>query len=157
MSNFPGQTGFKEPVLTKKVIPSDDEVSLGFETINWTDFPVFNLHPHAWPLYDVTRLIGIKFTPEGVELRPTIPQDDYEFSSSLIGFEKTKEGYSGWYNPKKEGMWKVSLELTNEEFENIDSIITNGNENEFIIMGNRVIIIGESKVNKPLSWDINFY
>ncbi len=157
LSNYPGQTGFKEPVLTKKVIPSDDEVSLGLETINWTDFPVFNLHPHAWPLYDVTRLIGIKFTPEGVELRPTIPQDDYEFSSSLIGFEKTKERYSGWYNPKKEGTWKVSLELTNEEFENIDSIITNGNENEFKIMGNRVIIIGESKVNKPLSWDINFY
>jgi len=157
LSNYPGQTGFKEPVLTKKVIPSDDEVSLGIETINWTDFPVFNLHPHAWPLFDVTRLIGIKFTPEGVELRPTIPQDEYEFSSSLIRFEKTKEGYSGWYNPKKEGTWKVSLELTNEEFENIDSIITNGNENEFIIMGNRVIIIGESKVNKPLSWNINFY
>jgi hypothetical protein len=156
LSKYSGQTGFAEPVLTKKVVPAEDEAVLGFETINWTDFPVFNLHPHAWPLYDVTRLVGITFTPEGVELRPTIPQDDYKFSSSLIGLEKTKNGYLGWYNPKKEGMWKLSLELTDEEIEKIDSILINGNENEFAIMENCVILIGENKLNKSLLWEIRF-
>jgi hypothetical protein len=156
LSKYPGQTGFAEPVLTKKVVAAEDEAVLGHETINWTDFPVFNLHPHAWPIYDVTRLIGITFTPEGVELKPTIPQDEYKFSSSLIGLEKTKNGYLGWYNPKKEGMWKLSLELTYEELEKIESIVANDNENEFAIMGNCVIIFGESKVNNPLSWVIKF-
>ncbi len=154
LSKYPGQTAFAEPVLTKKVVPADDDVVLGHETINWTDFPVFNLHPHAWPLYDVTRLIGINFTPEGVELRPTLQQDVYKFKSSLIGLEKTVSGYSGWYNPKKEGTWKLSIELTNQELEKISSISTNGNKNEFAIMGNRVILTGESKLNKPLSWQI---
>ena len=132
----------------------DGEEHLGHMGLAWTDFPVFNLHPHAWPLYDLTRLIGINFTPEGVELRPTIPQDVYKFSSSLIGLEKTESGYSGWYSPVKEGTWKLSLELTNQEIEKIGSILTNGNKNEFAIMGNRVILTGESKFNKPLSWQI---
>jgi hypothetical protein len=105
-------------------------------------------------LYDITRLIGITFTQEGVELRPTIPQDVYKFSSSLIGLEKTVSGYSGWYNPKKEATWKLSIELTNQELEKLGSISINGNKNEFAIMGNRVILTGESRFNTPLSWQI---
>ncbi len=154
LSKYPGQTAFAEPVLTKKVVPADDEVVLGYETINWTDFPVFNLHPHAWPLYDVTRLIGITFTPEGVEIRPTLPQDNYKFKSTLIGLEKTKTSYSGWYSPEKEGIWKLSVELPNKDLENVDSILINGNGSELTIMGNRVILTGVNKLNKPLSWEI---
>ena len=117
---------------------------------------VFNLHPHAWPLYDVTRLVGITFTPEGVDIRPTIPEDIYKFKSPLIGIQKATNGYSGWYNPKKEGMWKLSLELNEKELELVDSIIVNGNENGFAIMGNRVILTGSSKHNIPLSWEVRF-
>jgi hypothetical protein len=156
LSMYPGQTGFNETVLTEKVIPLEVEVNLGFETINWTDFPVFNLHPHAWPLYEITRLVGITFTPEGLELRPALPQNNFKFNSPLIGLHKTVSGYSGWYNPCKEGRWKLSLELPEKELEKIDSILTNGNENEFAIMGNRIIVIGESRLNIPLSWEIKF-
>lgn len=154
LSKYPGQTGFNEKVLTEKVVRVEVEVNLGFETINWTDFPVFNLHPHAWPLYDVTRLIGITFTPEGVEIKPTLPQEEYRFKSSLIGFEKTASGYSGWYSPKREGTWKLTVELTDQEIEKIGPIFTNGNKNEFAIMGNRVVLTGDSRLNKPLSWQI---
>ncbi|MFX1288708.1 MAG: GH36-type glycosyl hydrolase domain-containing protein, partial [Promethearchaeota archaeon] len=136
LSKYPGQTGFNEAVLTEKVIPLDVEVNLGFETINWTDFPVFNLHPHAWPLYDITRLVGITFTPEGVELRPKLPQESFNFKSSLIGLEKTQNSFSGWYNPLKEGTWKVSLELTENELEKLDSILINGIETEISPLGN---------------------
>ncbi len=154
LSKYPGQTVFDEGLISGEQQIEDGEEHLGHMGLAWTDFPVFNLHPHAWPLYDLTRLIGINFTPEGVELRPTIPQDVYKFSSSLIGLEKTESGYSGWYSPVKEGTWKLSLELTNQEIEKIGSILTNGNKNEFAIMGNRVILTGESKFNKPLSWQI---
>jgi hypothetical protein len=154
LSKFPGQTVFDEKLISGEDVVGSDEELLGHMGLAWTDFPVFNLHPHAWPLYDITRLIGINFTPEGVDLRPTIPQDVYKFSSSLIGLEKTINGYSGWYSPKKEGMWKLSIELTNQELEKIGSISTNGNKNEFAIMGNRIILTGESKPKKPLSWQI---
>ena len=154
LSKYPGQTGFKEPVLTEKVIPSDDEVNLGHETINWTDFPVFNLHPHAWPLYDITRLMGINFTPEGVELNPTIPRETYKFSSALLGLEKSRSGYSGWYNPIKEGRWKLSVGLSKNDIERKVYVLTNGNEKEFSRIGNCIIFSGESKLNEPLLWEI---
>ncbi len=156
LSKYPGQTGFAEQLLTKKVAKVEDEGVLGYETINWTDFPVFNLHPHAWPLYDVTRLIGIFFSPEGVVLKPTLPHDTFRFNSSLIGFEKTKDGYSGWYHPLKGGIWKLTIEVNKNDLENISSIITNGNENEFTIIENHIIITGESTRDKPLSWEVNF-
>ena len=156
LSKYPGQTGFNEAVLTEKVIPPDVEVNLGFETINWTDFPVFNLHPHAWPLYDITRLLGITFTPEGVELRPKLPQESFKFSSSLIGLEKTNNGFSGWYNPQKEGFWKISLELTENECETLHYAFINRIEAEVTTIGNRIVLTGSSKYDKPLSWEIQF-
>ena len=156
LSKYPGQTAFNEAILTEKVIPLDLEVSLGFETINWTDFPVFNLHPHTWPLYDITRLLGITFTPEGVELKPTLPQALYKFKSSLIGLEKTKNGYSGWYNPQKEGIWKISLELTENECEKLHYALINGIEAEVTTTGNQIVLTGNSKYGKPLSWKIQF-
>ncbi|NVM46035.1 MAG: hypothetical protein HWN79_14050 [Candidatus Lokiarchaeota archaeon] len=154
LSKYPGQTVFDEGLINGEEELADGEEHLAHIGIAWTDFPVFNLHPHAWPLYDLTRLMGINFTSEGVELKPTLPEEEYRFKSSLIGIEKTVNGYSGWYSPKKEGTWKLSIELTNQELEKISSINTNGNKNEFAIMGNRVILTGESKLNKPLSWQI---
>jgi len=156
LSKYPGQTAFNELVLTKKVIPSDDEVSLGHETINWTDFPVFNLHPHAWPLYDITRLIGINFTRNGVEINPTLPKDDYKFSTPLIGLEKTKNGYLGWYNPKKEGTWKISLALSDDDLKNIKSVIINGKESKYSTEKKHLSFYGEKNLNEPLSWEIKY-
>ncbi|MFX0075497.1 MAG: GH36-type glycosyl hydrolase domain-containing protein, partial [Candidatus Hermodarchaeota archaeon] len=156
LSKYPGQTAFNEAVLTEKVIHLDVEVNLGFETINWTDFPVFNLHPHAWPLFSMTRLVGINFTPEGVEIRPTIPREHYKFSSSLIGFEKTNNGYSGWYNPIKNGKWKISLEFSKDEIERIETILVNNDEYKFDVMGNRLILYGESQLDRHLTWEILF-
>jgi len=156
LSEYPGQTAFDERLMSAEEELLDGEEHLAHVGTAWTDFPVFNLHPHAWPLYDVTRLLGINFTSDGVELKPTLPKKEYMFSSSLIGLEKTESGYSGWYNPVKEDTWEISLELSNRELEKIDSVLINGNETEFTIKGNHLIIIGESKRDKPLSWKINF-
>ncbi|HUW91051.1 MAG TPA: hypothetical protein VMV43_11120 [Candidatus Nanopelagicaceae bacterium] len=158
LSKYPGQTVFDESLITgeREAEIADGEEHLGHVGTAWTDFPVFNLHPHAWPLYDVTRLIGINFTPEGAELKPTLPQKEYKFSSSLIGLEKTGSGYSGWYNPMKEGEWKLTLILSNNEIEKIDSVLVNGIECEFKVEKNQMVLNGASKVNKPLSWELKF-
>ena len=156
LSKYPGQTAFDEGLISGEAEIADGEEHLGHVGTAWTDFPVFNLHPHAWPLYDVTRLVGINFTPEGVDLKPTVPQDTYKFSSSLIGLEKTKNGYSGWYNPVKEDAWKISLKLSNKEIEKIDFVLLNGNEKEFTTKKNQIIFVGENKRSNPLSWEIKF-
>jgi hypothetical protein len=156
LSKHPGQTVFDEKFASGEKKLADDEESLAPVITAWTDFPVFNLHTHAWPLYSITRLIGIDFTSEGVELKPTIPKDSFKFKSSLIGLEKTKSGYSGWYKPKIEGRWKVTIELSSEDLVKINSILTNGNENEFMVLGNRIVMTGESKIEQPFKWEINF-
>ncbi|MBA7519856.1 hypothetical protein ES705_11944 [subsurface metagenome] len=154
LSKYPGQTVFNEALITGEQDPSDVEEFLGHMATSWTDFPVFNLHPHAWPLYDTTRLIGINFTRNGVILNPTLPKDDYKFSTSLIGLEKTKNGYLGWYNPVKLGTWEISLKLSEEELDQIDSILINGNEAKFTIKESHLLWRGENKPGRPLRWEI---
>jgi len=154
LSKYPGQTVFDEGLISGEQEIEDGEEHLGHMGLTWTDFPVFNLHPHAWPLYDITRLMGITFTPQGVELRPTIPQDIYKFSSSLIGLEKSKNGYSGWYNPKKEGKWNLSIKMSDEEVKSIKSISINGIKSDYSLDKGLLNLIGENKIDKPLTWQI---
>jgi len=122
--------------------------------INWTDFPVMNLHPHAWPLFNIIHLIGAKFTSKGLDLSPKLPEDTYKVSSPIIGFEKSKEGYSGWYAPVKEGIWEISLTLEIEELNSITSLKINDKEVKIEITEDRIIFRGKSEVNNPLIWKI---
>jgi hypothetical protein len=80
-------------------------------SLNWTDFPVMNMHPHAWTLYDVVKLLGVEFTPAGVELRPSLPQPEYQLTSPLLGVVRSAGGYEGWYAPRAEGTWEIGVAL----------------------------------------------
>ena len=84
-------------------------------SMNWTDFPVMNLHPHAWPLYNCGDFVVEQFTPEGVVLCPCLPQEDYCFSSQLLALQKSGKSYSGRYTPKKEGQYLITLKLPEAE------------------------------------------
>ncbi|MHA2035327.1 MAG: hypothetical protein ACXACX_21930, partial [Candidatus Hodarchaeales archaeon] len=122
--------------------------------VNWTDFPVLNLHPHAWSLFNMIHLMGITFTPEGLELEPILPKDNYKFSSPIIGLEKSSNHYSGWYKPLVEGSWKITLKLKREEIRKVSSLEINGEEQNYIIENNEVKFSGISKIHKALSWKI---
>jgi len=54
----------------------------------------------------------------------------------------------------KLGTWEISLKLSEEELDQIDSILINGNEAEFTIKESQLLWSGESKPNKPLRWEI---
>jgi len=153
LSKYPGQTVFNEALLTEDSKKDEKEIvwSVG---LGWTDFPVFNLHPHAWPLYCTTKLIGTKFTSEGVEFTPTLPKDEYKFSSPLFGFEKSKDGYSGWYYPKVAGTWKISLKLNKDETKLFSTIEINEKEEKITIEGDKIIWSGISAPDKPFRWEL---
>jgi len=84
-------------------------------SMNWTDFPVMNLHPHAWPLYNCGDFAAEEFTAEGIVLCPCLPQEEYHFRSQLLELRKTPKSYSGSYTPKKEGRYLITLKLPEEE------------------------------------------
>ncbi len=154
LSKYPGQTVFNEGLITGEQKVEDEDELMGHLATAWTDFPVFNLHPHAWPLYDITRLIGINFTRKGVEINPTLPKDNFELITSLFGLTKSLNRYSGWYNPKKEGKWNLSFKMSDEELKNIKSISINGVKSDYSIDKGFLNLIGANKIDKPLTWQI---
>ncbi|MFX0061249.1 MAG: GH36-type glycosyl hydrolase domain-containing protein [Candidatus Hermodarchaeota archaeon] len=152
LSKYPGQTIFEKAAKAEDV--DKDEGFFGFFNLSWTDFPVMCMHPHAWPLYTATKLIGLNLTPEGIEFSPTLPKDEYKFTSPLIGFEKTKDGYSGWYTPQVAGNWKISLKLSEDELKIFKTIKVNGKEEELKSSDGRLVWSGTGTPNKPLKWMI---
>ncbi|GAG59792.1 unnamed protein product [marine sediment metagenome] len=152
LSSYPGQTGFDDSLLSD--ISEEDDIRKLTRGLNWTDFPVLNLHPHAWPLYNIIHLIGAEFTKEGLKLTPVLPKEEYQFSSPILGFEKSKTGYSGWYAPKVEGNWKITLELTQKEIQEFKFLEINDKEDTPIKIDNKIIFEGKSSPNSPLKWKL---
>jgi len=150
LSEFPGQTIF-DPALIKGNLEESDNMLRNIG-VNWTDFPVMNLHPHAWPLYNIIHLIGAKITKEGVEFTPKFPKDYYKFSSQVLGFEKSKNGYSGCYNPLIKGRWKITLKVNDIELESLKILEVNGEEQMITVKKGRVVWYGRSEPNIPLRW-----
>ncbi len=152
LSNYPGQTGFDESILKEDERKNISELPIA--GVNWTDFPVMNLHPHAWPIFNTTNLIGAEFTAEGIEFSPTLPKEEYKFTSPLFEFEKLKDGYSGWYSPQVAGNWKLSLKLSMEELKQFTTMKVNEEEIPIIIEEDKISWKGTSTPDKPLKWII---
>ncbi len=148
-SKYPGQTIFDEYYKTGNLEDKSTEIELG--GMNWTDWPVLNLHPHAWPLFNTKHLIGVEFTKDGLKITPTLPFEEYSYSTPLFGFAKSKEGYSGWYAPKKEGEWKVTLKLSKKEMSKFSSVSINRIKESLLITEDKVLFTGRGT---PLKWAI---
>jgi hypothetical protein len=116
------------------------------------DFPVLNMHPHAWPLYTAAKLLGTEFNPQGVRFRPLIPLAEYEFVSPLLGFSKTAIGYSGWYAPTRGGTWAIDLELPGTE--QFTHARVNGVPVEPLSHQGRITLQGTSAPDSPLRWEL---
>jgi hypothetical protein len=148
LSKYPGQTTFAEagPEGTP-------EMDLG---INWTDFPVMNMHPHAWPLYSAAKLLGLEFHESGVTFAPSLPLAEYEFTSPLLGLKKSGTGYSGWYAPARAGRWEIELRLPPGEAARLKGVQVNGVRRPLPSPPAATVhFAGESEPGKPLRWEIS--
>jgi hypothetical protein len=160
-SDRPGETMYG--LEGGAVKESDDETEEGADVfsgglagVNWTDFPVMNMHPHAWPLYTIPKLLGIEFNRQGVDLAPTLPKDVFKFSTPLIELEKTKEGYSGMYSPKSPGPWRMTLKLAKKELDRVTELLVNGKRVEIVREGDRIVWEGRSTQDARLRWILRF-
>ncbi len=147
LSRYPGQTMFAEPPSTDHKVQAD----WGF---NWTDFPVMNMHPHAWPLYSAAKLLGLEFHEKGVSFRPDLPLTEYEFASPLLGFKKTGQGYKGWYAPATAGRWDIELRLSASEAGRMKQVTINGSVGRLQKSAKVIRFAGEGDSGKPLRWEI---
>jgi hypothetical protein len=117
------------------------------------DFPVMNMHPHAWPLFSAAKMLGMEFTADGMTLRPQLPLDTYRFTSPLIGLERNAQGYQGWYAPHgMAGEWKLVIDLRAEEAAKVKSVRVNGGDNAVTREGDAIVVRGRSTPEKPLHW-----
>jgi hypothetical protein len=113
-----------------------------------------NLHQHAWPLYTLAKQLGVEFHETGVRLRPALPLEEYDFHSSLLGWRKSKGGYSGWYAPLAAGAWEVAIELPNLERQKFGRIWINGVPQSLAEDGGVIHFRGESRPGHPLQWEL---
>ena len=148
----PGQTIAVEARGGVRDTLEEEEEAAGFMGVGWTDFPVMNMHPHAWSLYAIVKMMGIEFNNRGVDLAPTLPKDVYKFSTPLLELEKSEEGYSGSYSPKSSGQWRMTLKLEKDELERVTTLLVNGREVEIIQDGDRIVWEGNSTSEEPLRW-----
>lgn len=120
------------------------------------DFPVLNMHSHAWPLYTATKLLGLDFNPQGLSLRPVLPKDAYEFRSHLFGLRKSAPGhYSGWYAPSRPGRWTITLALATAERARVKRLRVNCAVIELASSGDTITFSGEGREGQPLRWEVH--
>lgn len=118
------------------------------------NFPVLNMHSHAWPLYSAVKLLGTEFRPDGVYFKPDLPLDEYEFNSPLLGFRKTPTGYSGWYAPMSPGHWRMEVALPEKIRPLLKSLTINGEQEPLHSNDGRIRFGGNSSPSAPLRWEI---
>ena len=116
---------------------------------------MLNMHAHAWPLYSASKLLGTEFDLDGVRFRPSLPLDEYEFNTALLGFKKTSKGYSGWYAPMIAGHWSIEVALPGIELGRLKHFKVNGVREALHAVGGRIRFSGDSSPGVPLRWEIS--
>lgn len=144
-NQFPGQE-LRSPAV----------LGTGKGDVSVLDFPVMNMHSHAWPLYSAAKLLGIEFTPKGLLMSPALPLETYRFASPLLGFEKSPGKRSGWYAPPGQaGAWIIKLRIPGEEIGRLTRLEVNGAERPLRVDPyGSIDIYGESTPGRPLRWSI---
>ena len=148
LSKHPGQTMFGEPPVDGKKSPTDWGV-------HWTDFPVMNMHPHAWPLYSAAKLLGVDFHEDGVDFAPALPLAEYRFETPLVGFNRSSQGYTGWYAPQSGGEWRIEIRLAEAEMAGLKQIKVNGRVEPLPPGAKTIEFSGKGSQERPLRWEVS--
>jgi hypothetical protein len=142
--------------LDSQLSSTPGQVTIELLGTKYTEFPVMNMHRHAWPLYTIMKLIGAEFSTQGIDFKPALPKESYRLSSPLLDFEKTTAGYAGKYAPKTAGKWRITLKLNQDELARISNIEINDKKEEVVREGDRIVFQGESRPDKPLRWALEY-
>jgi hypothetical protein len=86
---------------------SADSVNADGMPSDWThDFPALCMHRHAWPVHTLRQLLGVHYTPDGLEIRPALPPrlGAFEWATQLSSLRWDGDrSWSGHYAPAAQG------------------------------------------------------
>ena len=142
MSEAPGKTLFYTDPERRKVL------------LSWMDFPVYNLHPHAWTLYNAAAMFADSFTGDGAVFNMGFPEDEYAFESPLASLKRTEGGYEGRYAPVAAGNWKIELSFFKPR--KTFSLTVNGAPAVYTQTNNGITFTGQGGGGSPLQWSIKY-
>jgi hypothetical protein len=148
LSKYPGQTMFTPRLPDGRRSPQD-------WGLYWTDYPVMNMHIHAWPLYTTAKLLGVEFHEHGVNFAPALPLAEYNFSTPLLGFSKSAHAYAGWYAPRASGNWKIEIRLPDLGMTTLKQVKVNGRVVPLPQGAKTIQFSGEGSQEKPLRWEVS--
>jgi hypothetical protein len=148
-SQYPG--GTQQSDLIRR--PGQIMESVYTTDFGMTDFPVMNMHPHSGTLIGASKMTGLDCTPEGIIVDPLLPEDEYAFESHLVGLVRTKASLRGWYTPKVQGIWSVTIKRR-PWIPASTRLVVNGRTFAFR-GGTSVIGSGEGGPGNPLAWDLS--
>lgn len=155
LSDSPGEAVLPHHILGHPEETADTKNAHRNKGISWTDFPVMNMHAHAWPLYSLARMIVRRFTPTGLILALTLPLPEFCFSTPLLGVEKQNNAFSGWYAPQQSGHWQVKLILPTGQVTPSWQLQVNGQITPYQIEDDAITFSGQSTEKQPLRWEIS--
>lgn len=121
--------------------------------LNWTDFPVYNLHPHAWTLYNLACLFVDDFDEEGIGYSLGFGSEAYSFQTPLASLRRTPEGFFGSYAPSRSGVWRVLLSSA-EEFSSWKLTVNGNPEVGKKQEDGRLAFFGTGDLKSPLCWEL---
>jgi len=121
--------------------------------LSWADFPVYNLHPHAWTLYNAAGLFVSEFTGEGIVYNMGFPESEYKFDSPLASLERSAGGFKGRYCPAVTDTWKIELTFLQPGTE--FGLTVNGSAAQYERTENGIAFTGTGGGDSPLYWEIN--
>ena len=122
--------------------------------LSWIDFPVYNLHPHAWTLYNAASMFADSFTSEGAVFNLGFPENQFKFDSPLASLERSTSGFAGKYCPVVVGEWKIELTFFDHSRE--FQLEVNGAKASYERAKNGISFVGEGGKGSPLQWKIIF-
>jgi hypothetical protein len=120
--------------------------------LSWMDYPVYNLHPHAWTLYNAASMFAGRFTADGAVFNMGFPEKRYKFDSPLASLERNQKGFAGSYRPAVAGTWKIELAFLGPEAN--FSLTVNGQESQYERTENGMRFTGGGGGDAPLTWEI---
>jgi hypothetical protein len=154
LSPYPGSTVFPHHIIGHPEEIADRTNAHRNKGVSWSDFPVMNMHAHAWPLYSLTKFLGLIYTCDGIEITPRFPMKEFRFASPLVGLERTEESLKGWYNPKQNGEWKITILLSADDVNSFH--LADGFENSihFEREDRSIILKGIKTSVAPIRWHL---
>jgi hypothetical protein len=122
--------------------------------ISWADYPVYNLHPHAWTLYNAAGMFADSFTSKGAVFNMGFPEKEYSFQSSLASLDRSDKGFEGSYCPIADGNWTIELTFFNPDKD--FRLTVNGVESLYEKTESGIAFAGGGGGSAPLRWSIEY-